>query len=153
ADDKLPYDVAPDQAGKTEVHVVCLISSLAPRMGYLESKLQDPNPAIKAPLIPVHLKMDGPAVLRQFEGAAGPETPVRIAARPSKALRNFLPPTEGGVDETGRLARFRSGLIPWDRLPPEIQDMPGEPGQRLQAVFGNPFVQLLLEPRRPRDLM
>ncbi|HXG09025.1 MAG TPA: hypothetical protein VNK04_04485 [Gemmataceae bacterium] len=152
-DDKYPYDVTAEQAATAEIHLVCPLSAVAPRMKYLEAKLQDPDPSIKAPPVHVKLSADAQELFGQFEAAVGKGTPVKVHAGLSKLLRYFLPTDEGGVDRSDRLNRFRSELIPWERLPPEVRDLPGDPGQRLQSFFGGPFIQLVLEPQRPRDLM
>lgn len=152
-DEKYPYDVTPEQVKRAEVHLVCPISAVAPRLRYLQDRLADTDPAVRAPASVIRLALDAEEMQRRFRTAVGPETAVKFAADLSRLQSTALPPDEGGSDRSNLLSRFRSEMVPWRLLPEEIQDMPGEPGQRLQSNFGQPFLTLWMEPRKPRDLM
>ena len=60
-DDKHSYDVTAEQAAKAELLVASPLSALAPRMGYLEAKLQDATGTFKAPAVSVRLAADAAA--------------------------------------------------------------------------------------------
>lgn len=154
-DDKLPYDVTADQAKQAEIHLVCSLSALAPRMQFLQAELSSSDR--------VSLSVKATTLLDNFQAVAkGPGlegTEVRFASHPgdpnspTRLLRRFLPPPEGGVEKTNVRDRFFLELIPWDAMPRQIQSLPGEPGQRLRQFFAEPFVNFAFGPRAPRDLM
>jgi hypothetical protein len=156
-DEKYPYDVTAEQAAKAALVVACPLSALAPRMGYLEDKLQDVTGTFKQPPVSVRASVDAAALLAQLRQAVGKETPVKGAAgplQPVRVLRRFLPTEEGGTDRSrpGRLHQFRAELVPWQLLPEVLRELPGDPGNRLQQFFAQPFL-LPLEPGRARDLI
>jgi hypothetical protein len=154
-DEKHPYDVTPEQAKRAEVHVVCSLSALSPRMQFLQQEL--------AATDRVSLAVKPEELLKKFQAATkGPAfegSEVRFGSAPgdpnapTRVLRRFLPPEEGGTDKTGRRARSLLELIPWGYLPQPIRDLPGEPGQRLQQFFADPFLSFALAPKMPRDLL
>ncbi len=154
-DDKLPYDVTAEQVKRAEVHLVCALSALAPRMHYLQNELATTDR--------VNLAVKATTLLENFQAACkGPAlegTEVRFwsqagdANAPTRLVRGFVPPAEGGTDKTSRRERLFLELIPWASMPRQIQNLPGEPGQRLRQFFAEPFVSFAFAPKRPRDLM
>lgn len=149
-----PYDVTPEQVKQAEVHVACSLSALAPRMRYLQDFL--------APTEKVPLGVDPIGEWQRFQEACqapplkgiplrvwnvpgDPNTPIRV-------LRLFLPVEEGGIDQTHRREQIIRQLIPWNALPAQVRELPGEPGQRLQQIFSTPFVMWATEPRMKKEL-
>ena len=137
----------PREARQAEAHLVCSLSALAPRMRYLQQLVGATEP--------VALETDPALLLRKFQAALrGPAfagrsvrvwNPPRDPNSPLRLVRCFLPPEDGGIDRSQRKQRTEVALIPWDRLPDMVRDLPGEPGNRLQTLFGRPFVTFLLE--------
>lgn len=152
-DEKHPYDVKPEQIKQAQVHLVCPLSALAPRMVYLEGQLK--SPAVRAPAVPVSLGTDAQALYGRFKAAVGPQTELRFAAPLGRLLLDFLPVSEGGTDRSNpdRMSRFRTSLVPWQLLPAQLQQLKGEPGQRLRGLYARAFVELVLDPMKPRDLV
>ncbi len=151
-DAKYPYDVKAEQAKQAEVYVACALSALAPRMRYLQEILSTNNA--------IYLSTDPATLLKRFQAATkGSGTSVRVWNHPGdfntpiRALRQFLPPEEGGIDKTQRLQQAKMELIPWDYLPKPIQQLPGEPGRQLQQIFATPFVDLPLKARISREYL
>ncbi len=68
-------------------------------------------------------------------------------------LRRFLGAAEGGIDEGGRQQRAELSVIPFQSLPRQLQELEGEPGQRILAYFAQPFRAIQLDPHLPRDLI
>lgn len=150
-DKDYPYDVNSEQAAKAEIHLVCFLSALAPRMSYLEARLQDP--AIRAPVISVNLSVDPQALQRQFQAAVGTETKVKLAVGLTGILRQFLSAAEGGVGDPKRVQVFNTELIPFGRLPERLQRLEGEPGLLLHGYFADIFLNTLMSPGKQRDLI
>jgi hypothetical protein len=154
-DEKQPYDVTAEQAKRAEVHLVCALSALAPRMQFLQTELASTDR--------VSLAVKATTLLENFQAACkGPGlegTEVRFWSQPAdpnaptRILRRFVPPEEGGADKTNRRAMLMLELIPLESMPRQIQILPGEPGQRLRQFFAEPFISFAFAPKRPRDLM
>lgn len=69
-------------------------------------------------------------------------------------LWEFLPPGAGGHDRSNRQAEAERALVPWNRVPAVVRQLPpGELSDRLRYVFAQPFLALSLETGQPRDLM
>jgi hypothetical protein len=105
-----PYDVTAEQAGKAELHAVCSLSSLAPRIRYLEEKVLPP--------IKVRLAVDPDRMIETLEAAAkvGDKVlPVRAWQEKvgpqgqtlpgPTVLQRFLPADQGGVNQTFAVTR------------------------------------------------
>jgi len=143
------------QVKRSEVHLVCSLSELAPRMGYLQRLL----PAAEE----VCLEDQPTELLDRFRAATRgsplAECPVRVWGRrgdlssPVRLLRGFLPPEEGGIDQSRRKHQAEVTRVPWDYLPRAVHDLPKdlELGNRLENLFGRAF--FALEARMPRDLL
>jgi hypothetical protein len=144
------YDVTPEQAGKAKLFVACPLSALAPRMRSLERILQDPD--VSAPRISVRLGVDAASLFNQLARVQGKAAPA-VEAWPSagRALHGLLPTEEGGTDKTQRWVLARFGVIPMQAFPRELSRDLGRIYQMTVEKFGSAFLNLLLEPRQPRD--
>jgi hypothetical protein len=152
----LQYDVTPEQARRADVYLACSLSASAPRMRHLQKLLANSSG--------VQLGHDLPELARNFQqaerGLAGAS--VRLGGKPAPAgaptrvLRAFLPPEEGGADRTReKQRRFNGTLIPWTLLPAQIEDVSEqvELGMRLRTAFAKPFLDFALNPQQPRERM
>ncbi len=171
------YDVTPEQAAKAELHVVCSLSALAPRMQHLQEKVLPP--------VRVSLYHNLDREMQWWRDAAaqadGPHPDVKVWKEGPTLLRRFLSPDEGGSDKgwpapgyplaalTGftrpndptnvqmqRFRLFQLELAPWDVMPEVFQDLGKFPynvglGQKVRENFMAPFLRLALEPQGPRD--
>jgi hypothetical protein len=180
--DKRRYDVTAKQAGAARVELVCALSALAPRMTVLQDQLlrdrQINNELLPEPVL-VRLAQDPTAALAKLRAAVGKGVNAGVWPPGSGLLRHFLPKAEGG-DDTGRrfplvlLRGYTSDndpsappyprqviytlqLAAWQDFPERFRN-PGVPydsglGQRLRATFAAPFVDLVVTPGAPRDLV
>ncbi|HEY7315782.1 MAG TPA: hypothetical protein VH643_41010 [Gemmataceae bacterium] len=162
---KHSYDVTPEQARAAQAQLVYPLSSLSPRMRYLQDQVLPPAVRVRLAVDPV----------KEFERVASAcangaeKTPVRIPKERVAVMRQFLPPEEGGVD-TGtivregdprklpRKVRATIELIPRTYLPPQIRDNPNFPrdsvlGERVQQLFASPFIRTTLDAGQSRDLL
>jgi hypothetical protein len=148
------YDVTTAQAREAEPRLVCSLSALAPRMKLLEQAL--------APECKVRLSQEPRGLVQLFRGAKhGPEfskfwSDPGEELVPSRLLRSFLLPQEGGADETRwRHRRFELTLTPWAALPPPIRDVSetSQAGIRLRNTFEQPFLDFFTKAGEPRDLI
>ena len=170
------YDVNAEQARTAELHLVCSLSEMAPRMKHLEEKVLPP--------LRIHLARDPEADLKRLEDVArkteGAKPAVKVWPEGATLLRRFLPPDEGGVDPvqpfllarlTGytnpndptrvqmqRLQLFQLQLAPWDVMPPLFRNLNLFPynvglGRRVRDGFAAPFLHLVNDPQGPRDRM
>lgn len=153
-DDKLTYDVTPEQLKQTQAFFAGTLSSLAPRMRYLQ--------ALATGNEPIYLGKDPVAALQHLEAALKrPETasiPVRVASAagdpnaPVGNLRAYLPPEEGGIDKSGRLLHTLAAQVPMAAYPPILAGLSGEPGERLKQHFAKMFLDFF-SPGHARDLV
>jgi hypothetical protein len=149
--EQLPYDVSGEQVKRAEVYVATSLSALAPRMQSLQSFFSGANAFV--------LSVNGPDLLRKFQNAAHGTTEVHVWNQagnpdtPFRLLRNFLPPNEGGVDQTGWRERVMSELVPQQALPPLVVALPGPQRQRFQELFSFPFIYVRLQPNMPREML
>jgi hypothetical protein len=145
----------PPEVRQSEAHIVCSLSALAPRMRYLETLL-GPSERARLSVNPTSLlkrfqeATAGPAFagseLHVLNSPADPNSPLRL-------LRTFLPPPQGGIDQSNRKHEAELALIPWNDLPAVIRDLPGESASRLHTAFAQVFVDFALAPNLPRDLL
>ncbi len=171
------YDVTPEQAAKAELHVVCSLSALAPRMEHLQEKVLPPirvslyhnldremqlwrDAAAKSegPHPDVELWKEGPTLLRRFlspdEGGSDRGWP--SPGYPLAALTGFTHPNDPTNVQMQRFRLFQLELAPWDVMPEVFQDLGKFPynvglGQRVRENYMAPFLRLALEPQGPRD--
>ncbi len=173
-----PYDVTAEQARTAELHVVCSLSSLAPRMAHLQKDLLPPLRVSLAHDLRGDLKIVNKAAAK-VEGA---KPPVMVWGEGTSVLRRFLPADEGGADkgwpegfplaslvgfanpndptrvQMQRLQLFRLQLAPWDVMPAQFHDMDKFPynvglGLRVREGFLAPFARMMIDPQSPRDRM
>jgi hypothetical protein len=156
---KEPWTVPPEVLKTAEPLLTPPLSSLAPRLRKLQELLGDENP--------VRLAIDPTALRDEFRKALQAEhlppesarldNPARDRFAPTRLLRSFLGPEEGGTDHsTPRLLeQFRSLLVPWDRLPPLLngQELPGAAGDAFRNRFAGRFIAFYLDPREPREAL
>jgi hypothetical protein len=157
-DSKLRYDVTPERAKAAQVFLTAPLSALSPRMRFLQSLLP-PNSG--------RFDYDPRAARERFEkviqGPAYEGCRVRFWNPPlpdtlPRVLMSFLPPSEGGTDREPqgrrRIDRYYSDAIAWQLLPPIFreQNLPGEAGQRVRALFAE-RVTFLSQPGRARELI
>ena len=165
------YDVTPAQAAKAELHLVCSLSALAPRMQQLQDKVLPP--------MRVSLYHNLEREMRWLQGAAakasGDPPAVKLWSQGPTLLRNFLPPDEGGTDPGSRFELaalrgfsdprdqavaphmqryllFQLELTPWDVMPEAFQNQDRFPynvglGLRVRDSFQAPFRRIALEPQ------
>lgn len=144
----LRYDLNADQIKKAAVYLGYPLSALAPRLRWLQSQLVGEESLV--------LAVDAAAQLQKFQSAL-PTTPIRAWGAggdpntPLRALRAYLLPEEGGTDKGQAQALTLRELVPWQALPRQVVEIPGEPGRRLQVVFLLQFRSFYLDPRTPRD--
>jgi hypothetical protein len=155
-DAKFPYDVTAEQVKKAEVHVAYFLSSLAPRMRFLQDLLSSSDKIV--------LGVDPLGVFGRFQAALKEPAFEGIALKvwnqpgdlstPIRVLRQFLPPDEGGVDgsKLPRRVQVRLQLVPKHLMPQVAMEAHPVFGQRLQTMFSVPFIALV-EPHTPRDLV
>jgi hypothetical protein len=152
-DEKHPYDVTADGVRDACIYLAPPLSALAPRMKYLQDELHE-LPSVRSS---VRLAADAAADLAAWQSVAGAAggtaPPVRFWKEATTAQFWFYPPEEGGTDQGGGYAAALRELIAWNALPPQIANLEGEPGQRLMRVFNVIFLQFILEPGTPPDLM
>jgi hypothetical protein len=156
-----PYDVTAEQAKKAEVHVVCNVSALSPRMRFLQDDLLKHGPRVR-------LAQDAAADFAAFRKAAGEGRTVKAASEMPGLLRRFLPPEEGGVDQPpvskggrgdlSRLMAFRARLAPLDYVPNVFRDQDKFPlnvglGAWVWGTYIGGWQRLYVEPKSPRDLI
>lgn len=129
------------------------LTALAPRMRWLQRVLSTDPPAI--------VGVDPLALAERFDKAGetpGWWNPSREPLGPTRSLAAFLPPEEGGTAASdGKSPRpydvFRESLVPVDQFPRIIrQELSiGEPLSRMVTFFRMRFIELMLEPGKPRD--
>ncbi len=172
-----PYDVTQKRAQNVEIYQYCTLSALAPRMRFLQQELLAPAG------IHVTLAVDAFAQEKRLKAAvAAEENPVPVQVLPHGAtlLRTFLPQEEGGSNgmidaafveinrflDTQNQQRvllpqqevYKLELTPWFDLWLYFRNTTNFPyevglGQRVRALFAEPFVKFVLEPKQARDLM
>jgi hypothetical protein len=146
--DTCPYDLGPENTRHAEVEVAYSLSSLAPRMEFLQSYL--------AASEKINLWVDPVGRFKRFQAAAGG---VRVWNSPGdvnnllRVSRAFLPKEEGGVAQQPFRELVRQQVVPWQYFPQQLRGVRGEPGQRLQIHFAAPFIYFSTEPRMPPDLL
>jgi hypothetical protein len=114
ADGSLTYDVDGNLAKQAEIRLVFPLSGLSARMRYLQDELF-------FGVDPIGIAVRGPELYDKFSKLGVAPVHVWIASSakggalptsPTLALRQFLPPEEGGVDKSRRLERFRGQVLP-----------------------------------------
>ncbi len=148
ADSKHPCGITAQDVRGTRIYPVALLSSLAPRMKALQEELSSQGGTVVA-VEPAAL-VD--AWKRAAAGSGEPAPEVHVWREAVGVQRRFWSPAEGGSDKTQQ-ARRRLKVVRWGALPPEILNLPGEPGQRLQMHYVRPFAEFYLAPGQPRDLV
>jgi hypothetical protein len=151
------YGVTANQLQQATVLMACPLSALSPRMWQLEKLLATSNPA--------RLNQNPQTLVQKFRPAVqGPALagvklefwqPGQVRS-PTQALRAFLPPEQGGSDlSRERQLRFNGTMIPWQRLPAQIEKIPDqiELGSRLRALFAKGFLDFFIDTNKPRELM
>lgn len=143
---KYPYDVGPDESRHAGVQVAYGLSSLAPRMQFLQNYLAGTER--------IQLWVDPVARWKRMEAVAGTVQAWNSPADPNnplRVLRAFLPPDEGGVAQQPFSQLVRQQLIPGQYFPSQLRAMPGAPGEQLQMLFAAPFVYFSMETRMPPE--
>jgi hypothetical protein len=147
---KYPYAVSRQQIKEAVLKIACPLSALAPRMrDYLQKDILA-GEEVNLSIVPRTL-LDG---FKKAARHAGMVKPVGVWDISLRALRSYVPPVEGGVGKAERQQQnFAAVGVPWQSFPPELNDLPGEPGQRLRQLFLFPFFYFYMEPRMPRELL
>ena len=151
------YDVTPEQAAASEVHLMPSLSALAPRMRLLEKLL--------APAVKVKLTAD-PEAMGRFEKAlkaSGHKAAVKLAPWAVRLQRGFYPPGDGGIDNSGLKKLAESTLVQrhhlarlFRALPESVASLRMEqwndpPLNMIGHLFRERFESLLMKGGRPRD--
>lgn len=146
-DAKHPYDITPEKARQSELQLACPLSALAPRMKVLQDEL------LRIQTLRANVSSDPSLTLDKLRQAAGPEARLAVWPAATRGLRRLLPPEEGGVEKQHVKFWLEYNLAPRELLPPEVARMEGIAGAKLNEYFSLPFMNLLLNPRMPRDLL
>jgi hypothetical protein len=99
----LPYDVAANQVGQAEILLAWPLSGLSARMRFLEDDLLQGHDRI-------NLAVRAADQMEKFTNLK--LAPVRVWSAPTRALRQFLPAEEGGIDTRKRLKDFTDKQVP-----------------------------------------
>lgn len=150
-----PYDLTAEQVKHLEVCLAPSLTSLAPRMRYLQ------NDILGFDLSPdtAQVAADSQEFEHFQEATRSLDVPIRGWPEATRALRSFLPREQGGTDTTGgprtmsRQLSFEWTLIPWHVLPVQIVAMPDSMRGRMLQIYTQPFQDFYLAPRQPRDLI
>jgi hypothetical protein len=184
AGDKQEYDVKAKEVRKElRPRFVCPLSALSPRMVVLQKHLlralEEEVADASAPGGKVRVRLPAPVVVRVAEDvpgamkrlagavkAAGLEkAEVDVWQEGTGALRNFLPPTEGGSDpgQFFQLARrkfprmeiYKFELVVWSGFPERFRhsEIPGPLVDRLRNYYAAPFIRSVIDSGAPRDLL
>lgn len=149
ADEKTTYDVTADHLKAATVELAVPLSALAPRHRILQNELL--TPALRATLwVDPEAQMQA---LGAATGAEGGPATVKVRREMVGLLRDFLPERDGGIGTDLRMAEFLRTIVPRDSLPPQVQQLDGEPRNLFEQRFALPFVALFLERNGPRDLV
>lgn len=157
-DPKFAYNITPEVAKRAEVYIAVTLSSLTPRMAYLQAAMASTDR--------IRLYVDPKGLVRQFQAASvGPVSTGNSIQHiwsmpgnpftPMLALRTFLPKDEGGIDASspGRRVTAMRELLPLQALPEPVRKVPGDPGRDLVGRFTRQFVTFALEPQMDKDVM
>ncbi|MCX7699363.1 MAG: hypothetical protein N2039_00650 [Gemmataceae bacterium] len=127
------------------------IFALSARMRWLQTILErDP---------PVRLAVEASALQGRWRQAGEDIAFWLSAGTPARSLLDYVPVAEGGRSNEAPGARLyercRMALIPAQQMPSLLRnnEIAGELRDRLSAVFSARFLELALEPRKPRDLI
>lgn len=164
-DARFPYDVTANHLANAEIYLGFPLSALSARMRFLEGVLTNhrsnridlwSNPAA---LQEKFQKADQAVPVQNWFQPGDPSSPTRL-------LRLFLPPQDGGLDQVQALpARMLPGyadnadeaagllglnrqklfeyqLVPWTAQPPLLRLLPGNVRQQTRELFGKMFQDL-----------
>jgi hypothetical protein len=176
--DALKYDVTTAQAREARLRLVCSLSSLAPRMALLQTRLlrapdmqRRPGSTERLTLPPpirVELAIDYKRSLESLRQAAHEGGDVGVWKPGAGILRGFVSKADGGTGESARAvagmpmpraALFEYELVPWDLFPAQLRnsrDIGGDDSKlavQLRSAFATPFVRFTTEAGGPRDLI
>jgi hypothetical protein len=155
-----PYDVLPEEIAKAQILLVCPLSGLSARMRYVEEDLllgfDRINLAVPAADLFEKVQKLNAAPVRIWNSPA-PKAGA-YTQTPTSALRLFLPPEEGGIDQQKplRYLKFAHELTPWPALALgyaeeklSYADLPGREAQdKLQDLANRLWVNYILEPQQ-----
>jgi hypothetical protein len=145
-DPALPYDVTAERAKRAEVLIASPLSSLSPRMRFLQSLLPEGTVRLA----------DDPATRGRLRKALTSVDAASVRLKCSTELFAFLPASEGGGDPSPPGQRPRDlyllRQVPLDLLPPVLQQLTGEAGNRMRMEFVN-RVMVLMQPGHARELI
>jgi hypothetical protein len=113
--DVCQYDVSAAEVANAEILVASPISALSSRMRYLEDELLLGFDQICLTVRVADLleRIDKLKIGTARVWSAPALKPGLMAQTPTRALRLFLPPEEGGIDKSHRLKLFNTQLVPW----------------------------------------
>lgn len=171
--EKYPYDLTSAAVAKAEVALVFELSELAPRMQRLQQQL--------APRVKVVLAADPDAQEKKFQEALKdsgvalkPWNRADLAESPARALRQFLPPDQGGADSAevlnisslpgfampdaalqarwSRLYRYEKERTPWVFLPVPVRALPANSafGTTARDIFAAQYQSILTRSEEPK---
>jgi len=148
------YEVTFDQARQAQPCLVVSHSALAPRMRLLQEWLGPGGGA--------RVAIDAAGLEAKFRQALAGAVPAD-ATSPTRILRAFLLPEEGGIDGRPQDAaehwrprawKFREALVDWNRLPRPIQGLEESVDRgRLRGAYARAFSDFYLGPASPRELL
>jgi hypothetical protein len=178
-DSHFPYDVTPERAAAAEVRYHCPLSGVAPRIHYLEGQLQAAGVPAHLWVDPVGDTTRLAAAARaslgdkarvapwdlEYVETAGKEK-VKKKMTGANLLRRFLLENEGGMGQTiefGRVPNMPIQEVYWRQLVPGGLPAPFNDSEQYPQTVGlgryvwyryrSYFIDPLLEPGKPRDLM
>ena len=139
------YDVEATEVAKAEILLTCPLSGLSARMRYLQDELlfgfDRINVAIRATTLLEHFKKLNAGTVRIWPAA-------------TRALRQFLPPEEGGTDKSHRLELFYRRLLPASAILQGFADLKlarpdlrvSDAEQRLEALTQQLWLSYIFTP-------
>lgn len=147
------YDITAESAAGSEIHLAPTLSALAPRQRLLEKELL-PDAG--------RLSFDIAAVSARFQ-KVGQGGAVQVPGWALRLERKFFGPQQGGVDDQGKLEKFRQSLLHSSRgpsgltsfhlaLPAQLRQIPmtGTPLEILFYRFHKSLLDFTLAPDQPR---
>jgi hypothetical protein len=141
----------PKQLASAQVRVACPLNAMPLRMKDLETMLQVQDRIV--------LYQNAQAVVQDFAKVTGMPVHVwnsaasgdNIPNSPTRALRLFLPPDEGGIDKTGRRLNFEVSLVPRTTVVHALEELHLGKGQLPDVARGH-LLRLIDEMRLRYDI-
>jgi hypothetical protein len=152
ADKDSPYDVSPEQVRSAAIYLACSLSALAPRMKLLEDRM--PSSGVRLSVDPAKLvsRLEAAAQRKVQAWPAAGKRPGLPPSTPMRALRRFVPESEGGLDRTAKAQRYEQRLRPLATVATNLrdlrlEDLPASATQRLYYFTETLYMKYVATPR------